>query len=145
MSPASSGRTTPRPPSLGTPSGRRSNTVSFTLTALAGVAQAWALICTARSLGSILPTGPAESDPLLHGTPGSLLITAAISAALCALFLGVADLVARKGACREEPLLRARALSHLFALGPGRAARQRTGSTVSLLPDGTRRLVQPRP
>ena len=50
-------------------------------------------------------------------TPGSLLITAAISAALCALFLGVADLVARKGACREEPLLRARALSHLFALG----------------------------
>ena len=141
MSPASSGRTTPRPPSLVTSSGRRSNIVSFTLTALAGVAQAWALICAARSLGSILPTGPAGSDPLLHGNAGSLLITAAISAALCALFLGVADLVARKGACREEPLLRARALSHLFTLGPGRTARQRTGSTVSLLTDGAERVA----
>lgn len=141
MSPIPRLRRRPRPLCLATPTGRRSNAASFALTILAGLAQAWALICAARALGSLLPAAPSGSDALIHGGPGPLLIIAAASALACALLLGAAELIARRSACREEPLLRARLLAHLFALGPGRQARRRTGSTVSLLSDGAERVA----
>ena len=116
---------------LATPSSRRANLVSFCLTVLASLAQGWSLISAGRALGALI-----DGQAL-----GALIASALISGAVSALAAAGAQAVSLGSAAREEAALRRRVLAHLMDLGPARAARQRTGSTVSVLSDGAERVA----
>ena len=136
------GSATPTIP-IGTVRGRRANAVSFALTVLSSLAQAWALVGLGRSLGALLTAGSGSAAP---GAAGSgawrpLLLQAVLAAAVAgACQIGV-EALSRTSAAREEGRLRSRLLAHLFDLGPARAADLRSGSTVSLLTDGAERVA----
>lgn len=116
---------------LATPSSRRANLISFTLTVLASLAQGWSLISAGRALGALIE----------GGAPGARLASALVAGAISALAAAGAQAVSLGSAAREEAALRRRVLAHLMRLGPARAARQRTGSTVSVLADGAERVA----
>lgn len=126
-------RTGPSPSRLplATPSSRRANLISFTLTVLASLAQGWSLISAGRALGALIE----------GGAPGARLASALVAGAISALAAAGAQAVSLGSAAREEAALRRRVLAHLMRLGPARAARQRTGSTVSVLADGAERVA----
>ena len=136
------GSATPTIP-IGTVRGWRANAVSFALTVLSSLAQAWALVGLGRSLGALLTAGSGSAAP---GAAGSgawrpLLLQAVLAAAVAgACQIGV-EALSRTSAAREEGRLRSRLLAHLFDLGPARAADLRSGSTVSLLTDGVERVA----
>nr|WP_300337160.1 ATP-binding cassette domain-containing protein [Actinomyces sp.] len=127
-------------PALATPASSRDNWLSFTLTAVAGLAQTWALICLGRALGSLVTPTSLAAAP---ATPdrGSMLVQAAVCVVVAAGAHWAAQAVARASAARLEAAIRSRALRHLLHLGPVRATQERTGSTVSLLTDGAERVA----
>lgn len=134
-----------RGPKLATPASSRDNQLSFTLTAVAGLAQTWALICLGRALGSLITPATqaahaAQATPVTPGR-GSLLVQAAACVVVAALAHWAAQAIARASATRLEAAIRSRALRHLLHLGPARATQGRTGSTVSLLTDGAERVA----
>ncbi|WP_080461801.1 ABC transporter ATP-binding protein/permease [Actinomyces gaoshouyii] len=116
---------------LATPSSKRANLASFCLTVLASLAQGWSLISAGRALGALID----------GTTPAALLASALLSGTASALAAAGARAVSLGSAAREEAALRRRVLAHLMGLGPARAARQRTGSTVSVLTDGAERVA----
>lgn len=130
----------PRAPKVpvGTRAGSRANAASFALTALAGLASGWTLIHLGRGLGTVAEnalTRSADGDwraPLISALLGTLL------AGTCQL---ATELIARTSAACQEGAIRAKALGHLLALGPGRAREHRSGATVSLLTDGAERVA----
>ncbi|WP_366181288.1 ABC transporter ATP-binding protein [Actinomyces timonensis] len=124
-------RTSPSRLPLATPSSRRANLISFSLTVLASLAQGWSLISAGRALGALIE----------GGAPGARLASALVAGAVSALAAAGARAVSLSSAAREEAALRRRVLAHLMRLGPARAARRRTGSTVSVLADGAERVA----
>ena len=119
---------------VGTPAGRRANAASFILTLVSGLAQGWALISAGRGLGALLPG--AAPDAWRHH-----LVSAAAAAVVAGAGQLAAEAVARAGAAQQEGAIRSRLLDHIFALGPARAARGRSGASVSLLTDGAERVA----
>ena len=119
---------------VGTPAGWRANAASFALTLVSGLAQGWALISAGRGLGALLPG--AAPDAWRHH-----LASAAAAAVVAGAGQLAAEAVARAGAAQQEGAIRARLLDHIFALGPARAARGRSGASVSLLTDGAERVA----
>ena len=119
---------------VGTPAGRRANAASFILTLVSGLAQGWALISAGRGLGALLPG--AAPDAWRHH-----LASAAAAAVVAGAGQLAAEAVARAGAAQQEGAIRSRLLDHIFALGPARAARGRSGASVSLLTDGAERVA----
>ena len=119
---------------VGTPAGWRANAASFALTLVSGLAQGWALIGAGRGLGALLPG--AAPDAWRHH-----LASAAAAAVVAGAGQLAAEAVARAGAAQQEGAIRARLLDHVFALGPARAARGRSGASVSLLTDGAERVA----
>lgn len=144
---------------MGTTAGRHANVVSFCLVLLGGLAQAWALINLGRALGLALPglagaasavrtSGREHSASLLGAsatTAGASVTTHLVVALGCALVAGLCqlltELVARTSAAQQEGAIRAKAMRHLFRLGPARATTTRSGSRVSLLTDGAERIA----
>ena len=119
---------------VGTPAGQRANAASFILTLVSGLAQGWALISAGRGLGALLPG--AAPDAWRHH-----LASAAAAAVVAGAGQLAAEAVARAGAAQQEGAIRSRLLDHIFALGPARAARGRSGASVSLLTDGAERVA----
>ncbi len=119
---------------VGTPAGQRANAASFILTLVSGLAQGWALISAGRGLGALLPG--AAPDAWRHH-----LASAAAAAVVAGAGQLAAEAVARAGAVQQEGAIRSRLLDHIFALGPARAARGRSGASVSLLTDGAERVA----
>ena len=122
-----------RPPSVATPAGRRAGVAAFTMTALAALAETWALVCLGRAVGGLLT----PSSTHLAG----LLAQAGAAATACALLQAAAQATAWGSAATQEAALRRRVLDHLLDLGPAHTTSQRTGSTVSLLTDGAERVA----
>ena len=118
---------------VGSPACERINLVSFALTLVAGLSQGWALICLGQALGSLL--GPGDSAWRHHLI---LAIGGAVAAALAHI---ATELTSRISAPAQEAAIRARALRHLFILGPGRSRDDRSGARVSLLTDGAERVA----
>ena len=122
-----------RPPSVATPAGRRAGVTAFTMTALAALAETWALVCLGRAVGDLLT----PSSTHLAG----LLAQAGAAATACALLQAAVQATAWSSAATQEAALRRRVLDHLLDLGPAHTTSQRTGSTVSLLTDGAERVA----
>ena len=122
-----------RPPSVTTPAGRHAGVVAFTMTALAALAETWALVCLGRAVGGLLT----PSSTHLAG----LLVQAGAAATACALLQAAVQATAWGSAATQEAALRRRVLDHLLDLGPAHTTSQRTGSTVSLLTDGAERVA----
>lgn len=127
-------------PSLATPAGRAANAAAFTLTALSSLAQAWTLISLGRGLGALV-TAASQASAQVPSEVSAHLAQAAVAALVAGVAQVAVELISRSSATREEARLRHRVLSHLFALGPARAASLRSGSTVSLLTDGAERVA----
>ncbi|QQO77642.1 ABC transporter ATP-binding protein [Actinomyces sp. HMT897] len=122
-----------RPPSVATPAGRHAGVAAFTMTALAALAETWALVCLGRAVGDLLT----PSSTHLAG----LLAQAGAAATACALLQAAVQATAWGSAATQEAALRRRVLDHLLDLGPAHTTSQRTGSTVSLLTDGAERVA----
>ncbi|WP_250708075.1 ABC transporter ATP-binding protein/permease, partial [Actinomyces sp. 217892] len=125
---------------VGTPAGSRANTASFLLTALGGLASGWTLIHLGRGLGAVTGTALTRS-PTADGDWRAHLLAALLGALLAGACQLAVELTARTSAAGQEGAIRARALGHLLALGPGRAREHRSGATVSLLTDGAERVA----
>lgn len=124
-------------PSLATPDSSRANKLSFSLTALAGLATTWALICVARALGNAAAM-TSNAEP---GLGRSTLLQAGLAVLVAGMAHLLAGRIARDSSARLEATIRARGLRHLFYLGPAANTDSRTGSTVSLLTDGAERIA----
>lgn len=106
-------------------------------TVLAALAQAWALICVGRGLGT-LATPPVSGATDLW-QPYALEAFLSIIGSACSA--GLSHALAQASAADAEGVLRRRLVACLFSLAPGQVVDARSGATVSMLTDGAQRVA----